>query len=191
MIISYNRINHHMYVKAECNFKCCECDSVFYNLSSSLDFEHFLICAVYKVEKRPKSVLRACVLWQEGDPACPLLPMATPSLTVAAIHTIDTIQYTCRQKAHTCCLKIFINMQHAFCTNQDVCHWQTLTKYDKKLYNELFTGRDKSEHVESTSHEWRRPFKDNWKDWSDCPHVCAQWQEEWGGRYFVLTLLPH
>ena len=28
-----------------------------------------------------------CVLWQWGDPACPLLAMATPSLTVVAIHT--------------------------------------------------------------------------------------------------------
>ena len=106
-------------------------------------------------------------------------------------HNRHNTIHTTRQKAHTCCLNIFINMQHAYCTNQDVCHWQTSTKYDNKLYNELFTGRDKSEHVESTSHEWRRPFKDNWKDWSDCPHVCAQWQEEWGGRYFVLTLLPH
>ena len=124
-----------------------------------------------------------CSLTAAGDPACPLLPMATPSLTVVAIHT--WLKSSC----------FFIYMQHAYSTHSHAHvytktyehHWQTMKKSGEQSVNELFASRV---YAESTSHEWRRPFKRQdlrqcWKDWSDCSHVCAQWQEEWGGREYI------
>ena len=108
---------------------------------------------------------------------------------------LDKIGYnkgtTCSHVQHgnmevTCSMRIFHIHMHMYVPRRMyITDNEIIDKiWTIKYLNELFASRVSAE---STSHKWRRPLKrQSWKDWSvgiDCPHVCAQWRAEWGGRF--------